>query len=203
MRVVIASHNRGKLLEFSALLAPLGLELSEPGSLGIPAPDETRTTFIENALNKARYVARESGLPALADDSGLIVPALGGAPGIRSARFAGDQASDAENNARLIDQLSHLDQPEAHYYCALVFMRTHHDPAPVIATGIWQGVIIAEPRGSHGFGYDPHFLVPEFDQTAAELAPARKNRLSHRARALADLIAGLRQAGDLPTRRRP
>lgn len=203
MKVVIASHNRGKLDEFSALLAPLGLTLSDPGSLGIPAPQEDRTTFVENALDKARHVARASGLPALADDSGLVVPALGGAPGIRSARYAGENASDAENNALLIRNLRHFAQPEAHYYCALVFVRAHDDPAPVIATGLWRGAIIATPRGAHGFGYDPHFLVPEFDCTAAELTPSRKNRLSHRARALADLVAGLREAGDLPRRTRP
>jgi XTP/dITP diphosphohydrolase len=203
MRVVIASHNRGKLEEFSALLAPLGLTLSDPGSLGIPAPQEDRTTFVENALDKARHVARVSGLPALADDSGLVVPALGGAPGIRSARYAGENASDAENNALLIANLAGVEEPAAHYYCALVFVRTHDDPAPVIATGIWRGTLVATPRGSHGFGYDPHFLVPEFACTAAELAPERKNRLSHRARALADLIAGLREAGDLPQRTRP
>jgi XTP/dITP diphosphohydrolase len=203
MKVVIASHNLGKLGEFSALLAPLGLTLSDPGSLGIPAPQEDRTTFVENALDKARYVARASGLPALADDSGLVVPALGGAPGIRSARYAGENASDAENNALLIENLSRFEQPEAHYYCALVFVRAHDDPAPVIATGLWRGAIIAAPRGVHGFGYDPHFLVPEFNRTAAELTPDRKNRLSHRARALADLVAGLRESGDLPRRARP
>jgi XTP/dITP diphosphohydrolase len=197
VKVVLASHNRGKLAELSAILAPLGWALTDPARLEIPPPDETRPTFIENALDKARHVAAASGLPALADDSGLVVPALGGAPGIHSARYAGAGASDADNNARLIEATAGLERPAAYYYCALVFMRHAADPAPVIGTGVWHGVIVASPRGSGGFGYDPLFLVPEFDRTAAELDPARKNRMSHRARAMAELLAGLRHAGDL------
>ena len=195
MNVVLASHNRGKLAELRALLAPLGWQLTDPATLAISAPDETRPTFVENALDKARHVAAASGLPALADDSGLVVPALGGAPGIHSARFAGAGATDAANNARLLEAIAGLHRPAAYYYCALVFVRHAGDPAPVIGMGSWHGRLVDAPRGSAGFGYDPLFLVPEFDCTAAELDPARKNRMSHRARAMADLLAGLRQIG--------
>lgn len=198
MRVVLASHNAGKLAELSALLGPLGWSLTDPGALGIPAPDEVRATFIENALDKARHVAAASGLPALADDSGLVVPALGGAPGIHSARYAGTGASDAENNARLLLAIASLDAPAAYYYCALVFVRRPDDPAPVIGIGTWHGSLQKTPSGSGGFGYDPLFRIPELGLTAAELPAARKNRTSHRARAMAELVAGLRQAGDLP-----
>jgi XTP/dITP diphosphohydrolase len=195
MKVVLASHNRGKLAELSALLEPLGWALTEPAALDIPAPPETRLTFLENAIDKARQVASASGLPALADDSGLVVPALGGAPGIRSARYAGDTATDADNNARLLAAIAGLDQPAAYYYCVLAFLRHPEDPAPVIGIGTWHGRLLHEPRGTGGFGYDPLFLVPEFGRTAAELPATRKNRMSHRARAMADLIAGLRQTG--------
>lgn len=195
MRVVLASHNRGKLAELSALLAPLGWQLTDSAALAIPAPAETRTTFVENAIDKARHVARASGLPALADDSGLVVPALGGAPGIHSARYAGDGATDAANNARLLEAIAGLERPAAYYYCVLVLLRHADDPAPIIATGTWHGALLDAPRGTGGFGYDPLFLVPEFDRTAAELPAARKNRLSHRARALAELLGSLRQAG--------
>jgi len=193
VRVVLASHNRGKLAELSALLAPLGWQLDDAATLAIPAPEETRTTFVENAIDKARHVARASGLPALADDSGLVVPALGGAPGIHSARYAGAGATDAANNARLLEAIAGLDRPAAYYYCVLVLLRHADDPAPIIATGTWHGVLLDAPRGDGGFGYDPLFLVPEFACTAAELPAARKNRLSHRARALADLLGSLRQ----------
>jgi XTP/dITP diphosphohydrolase len=195
VKVVLASHNQGKLAELSALLAPLGWALTDPAALDIPPPAETRSTFVENALDKARHVAAASGLPALADDSGLVVPALGGAPGIRSARYAGDHATDAQNNARLLEAIAGLERPAAYFYCVLVFLRHAADPAPVIGTGIWHGELIDAPRGREGFGYDPLFLVPELGRTAAELPASRKNRTSHRARAMADLIAGLRQAG--------
>jgi len=195
LRAVLASHNQGKLLELRALLAPLGWDLTDPTTLAIPAPPEERPSFVENALDKARHVTAASGLPALADDSGLVVPALGGAPGIHSARYAGVGASDAANNARLLEAIEGLHRPVAYFYCVLVFLRDPADPAPVIGTGIWHGVLVDAPRGDAGFGYDPLFLVPEFDRTAAELEPARKNRISHRARAMADLVAGLRLAG--------
>lgn len=195
MKVVLASHNRGKLAELGALLAPLGWDLTDPAALEIPAPAETRPTFVENALDKARHVAIASGLPALADDSGLVVPALGGAPGIYSSRYAGAGASDADNNARLLAAIAGLDAPAAYYYCVLVYLRDPDDPAPVIGIGTWHGSLVDKPRGSGGFGYDPLFLVPELGRTAAELPASRKNRMSHRARAMADLLGGLRQGG--------
>jgi XTP/dITP diphosphohydrolase len=197
VKVVLASHNRGKLAELAALVAPLGWQLTDAAALAIPAPDETRPTFLENALDKARHVAALCGLPALADDSGLVVPALGGAPGIRSARYAGPAADDAANNARLLDAIAGMERPACYFYCVLVFLRDATDPAPIVGTGIWHGRLLHTPRGAGGFGYDPLFLVPEFDRSAAELDPGRKNRMSHRARAMTDLLAGLRQAGDL------
>jgi len=195
LKAVLASHNPGKLAELRALLTPLGWDLTDSAALAIPAPVEVRASFVENALDKARHVAAASGLPALADDSGLVVPALGGAPGIHSARYAGTGATDAANNARLLEAIAGLERPVAYFYCVLVFLRDPADPAPVIGTGVWHGVLLDAPRGDAGFGYDPLFLVPEFGCTAAELQPVRKNRLSHRARAMADLVAGLRQAG--------
>jgi XTP/dITP diphosphohydrolase len=197
VKVVLASHNRGKLAELAALVAPVGWELTDAGALEIPAPDETRPTFLENALDKARHVAQLSGLPALADDSGLVVPALGGAPGIHSARYAGPGADAAANNSRLLKEIHGLDSPACYFYCVLVYLRHATDPAPVVGTGIWHGRLVHAPRGTNGFGYDPLFLVPEFDRTAAELDPGRKNRMSHRARAMTDLLGGLRQAGEL------
>lgn len=194
MKIVLASSNRSKLQELGALLAPLGLELESQSALGIRAAPEERSTFIENALDKARHASRQSGLPALADDSGLVVPALGGAPGIRSARYAGEAGDDRANNAKLIAALEGTEQRAAHFYCALVFLRHPEDPAPVVATARWHGVIVDEPRGTGGFGYDPHFYLPELDRTAAELEAAEKNRLSHRGRALAALAGELRDA---------
>ncbi len=191
MRVVLASHNQGKLAELRALLAPLGWVLTDQPALEIPAAAEERLTFVENALDKARHVARASGQPALADDSGLVVPALGGAPGIRSARYAGDKATDEDNNTRLLAAIATLRRPAAYYYCALVYVRHPEDPAPVIATGTWHGRLTQAPRGRQGFGYDPLFLVPALDCTAAELASSVKNRISHRAQAMANLLAGL------------
>ncbi|HEX7034590.1 MAG TPA: RdgB/HAM1 family non-canonical purine NTP pyrophosphatase [Pseudomonadales bacterium] len=194
MKIVLASSNPGKLAELGALLAPLGLEIESQSALGIPPAAEERLTFVENALDKARHASRHSGLPALADDSGLVVPALGGAPGIRSARYAGPDADDRANNAKLIAALEGVDRPAAHYYCALVFLRHPEDPAPVLATARWHGVIVREPLGTGGFGYDPHFYLPELGCTAAELERSEKNRLSHRGRALAALAAELRDA---------
>jgi len=194
VRVVLASHNQGKLAELRSLLVPRGWDLTDPAALEIPSPPELRPTFVENALDKARHVAAASGLPALADDSGLVVPALGGKPGIWSARFAGAGATDAENNARLIEAIAGLDQPAAYYYCVLVFLRHPEDPAPVVAAGAWHGRLLGMPRGGAGFGYDPLFLLPSLDRTAAELDPAQKNRMSHRARAMAGLLAGMDDA---------
>ena len=192
MKIVLASANQGKLNELAGLLAPLGIEVESQAAFGItPAPEE-RSTFVENALDKARHVARQSGLPALADDSGLVVPALGGAPGIRSARYAGADGNDAANNAKLIAALADVDAPRAHFYCALVFLRHPEDPAPIVATARWHGEILAAPRGQAGFGYDPLFYLPELQRTAAELEPAEKNRRSHRGRAMALLLEQLR-----------
>lgn len=189
--LVLASNNRGKLAEFSQLLSPLGFALKAQGDLGIPEADEPHLTFVENALAKARHAARLSGLPALADDSGICVPALGGAPGVHSARYAGEPKSDAANNAKLVRELASHTDKSAYYYCVLVFVRHADDPQPVIADGRWLGEIIDAPRGQGGFGYDPHFLVRELGKTAAELDAADKNRLSHRGQALRLLIEKL------------
>jgi len=195
-RWVLATGNRGKLAELRALLADaeLDLELVPQAELGIAPAAEEGVTFVENALAKARHAARASGLPAIADDSGLIVDALGGEPGVRSARYAGEAADDRENVAKLLDALRSVPDGErgARFYCVLVALDSADDPAPVIAGGEWQGRIAAQPRGSSGFGYDPIFVDPTTGQTAAELGPAAKNRVSHRGRALAALVAALR-----------
>jgi XTP/dITP diphosphohydrolase len=187
--VVLASNNAGKLAEFSSLLAPLGLELRKQNELGISEAEEPHVTFVENALAKARHVAQLSGLPALADDSGVCVPALGGAPGVLSARYAGEPKSDARNNQKLIHELSANEDKSAYYYCVLVYLRHAQDPQPVIAEGRWDGKIIATPRGENGFGYDPHFWIAALNKTAAELSAEEKNHLSHRGQALRALIA--------------
>lgn len=194
MKVVLASGNRGKLQELAATLAAVDMDLVSQGDLGIEGAAEDGLTFVENALIKARHVCRLAQLPALADDSGLVVPCLEGRPGIRSARYAGDLATDAENNARLLADLSGNSLPPAHFYCALVYLRHATDPAPLIATASWHGRILAEARGSSGFGYDPHFLVSGLNRTAAELAPEEKNRLSHRGQASALLLEMLRHS---------
>jgi XTP/dITP diphosphohydrolase len=194
MRIVLASGNRGKLAELAELLAPVGIDLVSQSALGIEAAPEERATFVENALDKARHVTQSAGLPALADDSGLVVPALGGAPGIRSARYAGAHGNDAANNAALLAALVDREDRRAHFYCALVLLRHAEDPAPVIATARWDGVVLREPRGGSGFGYDPLFYLPELDRTAAELAAEEKNRISHRGQAMANLLEQLRLA---------
>ncbi len=186
--LVIASNNRGKLAELSRLLEPLGFRLQPQADLGIAEADEPHPTFVENALAKARHASRASGLPALADDSGICVPALGGAPGVRSARYAGEPASDAANNAKLVRELHAQADKSAYYYCVLVYVRHADDPQPLIAEGRWEGAVIAEPRGDGGFGYDPHFLLPALGRTAAQLAPEEKNQLSHRGQALRALV---------------
>lgn len=189
--LVVASNNQGKLKEFSQLLAPLGYALRTQGELGIGEADEPHATFVENALAKARHAARASGRPALADDSGICVPALGGAPGVLSARFAGEPKSDAANSRKLVDSLAGHADKSAYYYCVLVYLRHADDPQPIIADGRWHGVIIDTPRGDGGFGYDPHFLLPELGKTAAELTASEKNRLSHRGQALQALVSKL------------
>lgn len=189
--LVLASNNKGKLAEFSRLLAPLGFDVKPQGELAIPEADEPHLTFVENALAKARHASRLSGLPALADDSGICVPALGGAPGVYSARYAGEPKSDAANNDKLVRDLASQDDKSAYYYCVLVFVRHADDPQPVIADGRWNGEVISTSRGQGGFGYDPHFLLPGLGKTAAELSADEKNRLSHRGQALRALIEKL------------
>ncbi|MEY4209486.1 MAG: hypothetical protein RLZZ20_2638 [Pseudomonadota bacterium] len=189
--LVIASNNPGKLAEFSRLLGPLGYRVRTQSELGIGEAEEPHPTFIENALAKARHASRASGLPALADDSGICVPVLGGAPGVQSARYAGEPRSDDANNAKLVQALSSHTDKSAYYYCVLVFVRHAEDPQPVIAEGCWQGELITKPRGEGGFGYDPHFLLPALGKTAAELSAEQKNELSHRGQALRALMAKL------------
>ena len=189
--LVLASNNRGKLAEFARLLAPLGFELKTQAELNINEAEEPHPTFVENALAKARHASRESGLPTLADDSGICVPALGGAPGVFSARYAGEPKSDAANNAKLIADLQPHTDKSAYFYCVLVYLRHADDPQPVIAEARWAGEVIDEARGQGGFGYDPHFWVPSLQKTAAELGPEEKNQISHRAQALRVLVAQL------------
>ena len=207
-KIVIASNNLGKLTEIGAILAPLDIEIVAQSTLGVPAAEEPHCTFVENALAKARHASRHTGLPALADDSGICVAALHGAPGVHSARFAGDapagaaggrKAQDERNNRKLIELLAHEANCRAHYYCVIVLMRQADDPQPLICEAEWHGEIVKTPRGDGGFGYDPLFLIPELRRTAAELKPGHKNRISHRGQALAALAARLRPA---PLRRR-
>lgn len=190
--IVLASNNAGKLKEFSELLAPIGFDLRTQGEFNVPEAEEPHPTFIENALAKARHAARLTGLPALADDSGVCANALGGAPGVYSARYAGEPKSDARNNQKLIDELASQADKSAYYFCALVYVRHADDPQPVIAEGRWDGEIIASPRGQGGFGYDPYFWLAGLGKTAAELSAAEKNNLSHRGQALRVLVEKLR-----------
>jgi XTP/dITP diphosphohydrolase len=191
--LVIATANLGKLREFQALLAGLPFAPVAQGALGVTAPEETGATFAENALLKARHAAAASGAAAIADDSGLEVDALGGAPGIYSARYAGEAAGDAANNAKLVAALRGVpfEARRARYRCALVYVDGPGDTAPLHAQGVWEGYILEAPRGSGGFGYDPYFWLPELRLTAAELEPERKNRLSHRGTALQALRGAL------------
>jgi XTP/dITP diphosphohydrolase len=191
-RLVLASNNEGKIREIRAILAPLGIEVVPQDHYGVPEAEEPHGTFIENALAKARHAAAATGLPALADDSGICVDALDGAPGVFSARFAGDPKSDQRNNDRLLELMNQHDDRKAHYYCVMVLLRHAHDPQPLIAEGDWHGEIVREPRGAGGFGYDPLFLDPRLGKTGAELPTEEKNRVSHRGKALAALVEKLR-----------
>ena len=191
-RLILASNNAGKLKEFAQLLEPIGFELHPQGEFNVPEAEEPFGTFVENALAKARHASRLTGLPALADDSGVCVNALGGAPGVYSARYAGEPKSDARNNEKLVADLALQADKSAYYYCVLVYVRHADDPQPVIADGRWNGEIIDQPRGANGFGYDPHFLIPSLGQTTAELDPARKNAMSHRGQALRALVEKLK-----------
>jgi XTP/dITP diphosphohydrolase len=195
MKLVVASNNPGKLREFGALLAPLGCEIVPQSALGVSECAEPHLTFVENALVKARHASVSTGLPALADDSGLCVHALGGAPGVYSARYAGEPKSDQCNNEKLVADLSGIADRRAHYVCVLVFVRHADDPQPVIAEGEWHGEIIDVPRGEGGFGYDPYFFIPAAGMTVAEFDPAEKNRRSHRGQALTLLVDRLKTRG--------
>lgn len=194
-KIVIASNNPGKLRELSALLKPLGIEAIAQGELGVGEAEEPHGTFLENALAKARHASRASGLPALADDSGLCVAALGGEPGVHSAYFAGREGTreerDARNNAKLVAALAGAEDRSALYYCVLVMVEGPADPTPIVVDGTWHGQIALEPRGANGFGYDPWFQTEQRGLTAAQLDPHDKNRLSHRGKALSRLAARL------------
>jgi len=190
-RLVLASDNAGKLAELQALLEPLRIEVLPQRVFGVGGAPEPHPTFLENALSKARHAAHATGLPALADDSGLCCAALGGEPGVRSARFAGEGATDGQNNAALVARLAGVEDRSAHYVCVLVALRGPEDPEPVVAEGRWHGRIVDEPRGANGFGYDPYFWLDELGATAAELEPRRKNSLSHRGLAMRHLRSAL------------
>jgi XTP/dITP diphosphohydrolase len=193
-RLVLASNNAKKAAEMQALLAPLGIEVIPQSALGVSEAEEPHSTFVENALAKARHAAAATGLPAIADDSGLCVEALGGAPGVQSARFAGEPKSDARNNALLLEELAAFPEPEQRraYFCSVVVLVRHaDDPRPLIADGEWHGQILPAARGEGGFGYDPLFWLPELGQTAAELDAALKNTLSHRGAAMRHLLTRL------------
>jgi len=190
-KLVLASNNAGKLKEFSELLAPFEFEVIPQSQFDIPAADEPFDTFLENALAKAKHASQLSGLPALADDSGICVNALGGKPGVRSARYAGDHANDADNNQKLLQDLAHETDRSAYYICALVMIKSADDQNPITVKARWDGEFIDMPRGDNGFGYDPYFYIPELGKTAAELSSAEKNAFSHRGQALRILIAEL------------
>ncbi len=194
-RVVLASNNPGKLREFAALFAPLGIELVPQGELGVPEAEEPHVTFVENALAKARHASLATGLPALADDSGLCVQALGGAPGVYSARYAqretGAPKGDAQNNALLLERLQGQADRRAWYVALLVLVRHAEDPCPLIGEGHWHGEIAQSAAGENGFGYDPYFYLPDLGRTAAQLPAEEKNAVSHRARALREILGKL------------
>lgn len=196
IKVVLASNNKGKLREFSAILAEAGIVMIPQDELGVPEAAEPYATFVENALAKARHASKHTGLPALADDSGLCVAALNGAPGVFSARYAsmeeGGEKSDAENNRLLVSRLASSLDRSASYVAVLVYVKSADDPRPIIAEGSWEGEIVDTPRGVNGFGYDPHFYIPLAGKTVAEFDPAEKNAISHRAQALQKLLRALR-----------
>ena len=194
-KIVIASGNAGKLREIARILEPLNIDAVPQSDFGVPECPEPYVTFIENCLAKARHASAHTGLPALADDSGICVEALNGAPGVYSARYAGEPKSDARNNEKLIAALHGQANRRAHYYCVMVLVRYADDPEPVIAEGRWFGEIIDTPRGEGGFGYDPYFLLPEWDKTGAEIDADAKNAVSHRGQALRELASKLKNLG--------
>lgn len=190
-KLVLASNNAKKLKELTELLAPLDITLVPQAELGVGEADEPHCTFVENALEKARHAARATGLPALADDSGICVDAFGGAPGVLSARFAGEPKSDQRNNDKLLADLAGQANRHAHYYCVLVYVRTADDPQPIIAEGEWHGEILHAPQGDGGFGYDPLFLIPNLGLSVAQVSSDEKHRRSHRGQALRRLVERL------------
>ena len=194
-KLVIASGNAGKLREIARILAPLDIQAVPQSEFNVPDCPEPHVTFVENCLAKARHASAHSGLPALADDSGICVEVLGGAPGVYSARYAGEPKSDQRNNEKLIAALANESNRRAHYTCVMVYVRHPDDPEPIISEGRWHGEIIDAPRGENGFGYDPYFLVPQFGKTGAELDQDTKNAISHRGQALRDLVNKLKQLG--------
>ena len=188
LKIVLASNNKGKLREFGAMLAPLSIEIHPQGEFHVSEAEEPYGTFLENCLAKARHAARSTGLPAIADDSGICVDALGGAPGVLSARFAGAPKSDARNNEKLVESLKGQANRRAHYTCVLVAVRHADDPEPIIAEGRWYGEVADTPQGEGGFGYDPYFYLPQYGKTAAQLTADEKNAVSHRGVALKKLV---------------
>lgn len=195
MKIVLASNNDGKIKEINSILSDHGIEIIPQSALSIPEAVEDGLTFVENALKKARHAAQLSGLPAIADDSGLVVAALKGAPGIRSARYAGDDVPFQQNIVKLLEALKGVDAKDrnAFYYCNIVFLRSAKDPCPLICEGIWRGKVLTDPRGIHGFGYDPVFLDEERNCSAAELSPDIKNEISHRGKALKQLLTRINE----------
>ncbi len=193
MKIVLASQNSGKLAEFERMFQNKNIKILPQTNFDMPSIEETGLTFIENALLKARNACQHTGLPAIADDSGLICDALNGAPGIYSARFAGKNPTREKYSEKLLEALAHVEQSKraAHFHCTLVFLRHAEDPAPIIAEGVWNGLILKEPIGKGGFGYDPVFYVPELGCSAAQLSPEQKNHYSHRAKAMQKLLQKL------------
>lgn len=190
-KLVLASNNAGKLKEFAALLAPLGIEVIPQGRLNVPECPEPHYTFLENALEKARHASHVTGLPALADDSGICVEALGGKPGVLSARYAGEPKSDERNNAKLVEKLQGKANRRAYYYCVLVLVRHADDPQPLVVDGAWYGEVVDTPSGNGGFGYDPYFWLPSHGCTVTDLPADAKNAISHRGQAMQALLAKL------------
>lgn len=192
-KLVLASNNKGKIREFNALFGTCGIEVISQGSLGVGSCEEPFGTFLENALVKARHASQETGLPAMADDSGITAHALITEPGVYSARYAGEQGDDAANNAKLVARLADKSDKSAHYTCVLVAVRSVNDPDPIVVQGNWYGEIVDTPRGDGGFGYDPHFYLPEFGKTAAELSAEEKNAVSHRGKAMRLMLEELKE----------
>lgn len=190
-KLVLASGNKGKLREFNALFGRRSIEVIPQTALNVKEADEPFDTFVENALAKARNAARQTGLPAMADDSGITAEALNGEPGVQSARYAGEHGNDADNNAKLVKALAGHTDRRAHYTCVLVAVKSATDPEPIVVDARWDGEVVDEPRGTGGFGYDPHFYVPDFGRTAAELTPEEKNDVSHRGRAMRMMLEEL------------